>query len=86
MRLEKLCTYLTQAGYRYTFREENDCGTIEFDHRGLHYHIWEFPEPERGAESNLLSAGRSVDYEGDYEEQLLEILRSWQNPQPKEEL
>ena len=78
MRLSKIQEYMTQKGMKYSYREEDDCGTIEFDHRGLHYHIWEYPAPERGAESNVLSAGRSVEYEGDYEEAILEILKSWQ--------
>lgn len=78
MRLSRIQEYMTQRGMKYSYREEDDCGTIEFDHRGLHYHIWEYPAPERGAESNVLSAGRSVEYEGDYEEAILEILKSWQ--------
>ena len=77
MRLSRIQEYLTHRGMKYSYREEDDCGTIEFDHRGLHYHIWEYPAPERGAESNVLSAGRSVEYEGDYEEAILEILKSW---------
>ena len=77
MRLSKIQEYMTQRGMKYSYREEDDCGTIEFDHRGLHYHIWEYPAPERGAESNVLSAGRSIEYEGDYEEAILEILKSW---------
>ena len=77
MRLSRIQEYMTQRGMKYSYREEDDCGTIEFDHRGLHYHIWEYPAPERGAESNVLSAGRSVEYEGDYEEAILEILKSW---------
>lgn len=77
MRLIRIQEYMTQRGMRYAYREEDDCGTIEFDHRGLHYHIWEYPAPERGAESNVLSAGRSIEYEGDYEEAILQILKSW---------
>lgn len=77
MRLSRIQEYMNQRGMKFSYREEDDCGTIEFDHRGLHYHIWEYPAPERGAESNVLSAGRSVEYEGDYEEAILQILKSW---------
>lgn len=77
MRLSRIQEYMTRRGMQYSYREEDDCGTIEFDHRGLHYHIWEYPAPERGAESNVLSAGRSIEYEGDYEDAILEILKSW---------
>lgn len=78
MRLEKICRYMTDRGYPFQYHEDDDCGTIEFEHRGLHYHIWEYPAPERGAESNVLSAGRSMEYDGDYEETILGILKSWE--------
>lgn len=78
MRLKKIYDYLTSKGYSFRYWQENDCGTIEFEHRGLHYHIWEYPTPERGAESNVRSAGQSVEYNGDYEEEILEILKSWE--------
>ena len=78
MRLKKIQTYMTEHGYPFTYREEDGCGSVEFLHRGLHYHIWEYPEPERGAESNVVSAGRSEVYEGDYEEAILDIIRSWE--------
>ena len=78
MRLARIQSYMREKGYPFSYFEENDCGTIEFEHRGLHYHIWEYPAPERGAECNLVSAGRSVEYDGDYETAILEILRSWE--------
>lgn len=69
------CLHAKRMPFQYV--EENDCGSITFTHRGLNYHIWEYPEPERGAESNVRSAGRSEDYEGDYEAQIIEILREF---------
>lgn len=78
MRLKQICDYMTAQGYPFQYREEEDCGSIEFEHRGLHYHIWEYPAPERGAESNVANAGRSTEYEGDYEQQILRILKSWE--------
>jgi hypothetical protein len=77
MRLTVVQEYMTQKGIRYQYLEEDDCGSITFEHRGLHYHIWEYPAPERGAASNVLTAGRTVDYEGDYEAAIVEILRTW---------
>ena len=77
MRLEPIQAFLRSRQMPYTYWEENDCGSITFYHRGLSYHIWEYPAPERGAESNLRTAGRGEDFEGDYERQLLEILESW---------
>ena len=78
MRLNRIQDHLKARNMPYTYWEDNDCGSITFLHKGLSYHIWEYPAPERGAESNVLSAGRSVEYEGDYEEAILEILKSWQ--------
>ena len=77
MRLQKIQDYMKQQNMEYQYFEEDDCGSINFIHRGLSYHIWEYQENGiRGAESNILSCGRSIDYEGDYEEQLLEVFRT----------
>ncbi len=78
-RLQQLRAFLERQGWPYEYEEENDCGSIEFVHRGLAYHIWEYPEPERGAASNVASAGRMVDYEGDYEAEILAVLRGWKD-------
>ncbi len=61
----------------FTYSEENDCGSIDFYHRGLSYHIWEYPAPERGADSNVRTCGRSEDFEGNYEDDILSILKTW---------
>ena len=77
MRLQKIQDQLKTMGISFKVVEENDCGSINFIHRGLSYYIWEFPEPERGAESNIRTAGRGEDFEGNYEDDLLEILKTW---------
>lgn len=77
MRLEKIQSFLKDRAMAYQYWEENDCGSIAFLHKGLSYHIWEYPEPERGAESNVRTAGRGEDFEGNYEEAILEILKTW---------
>ena len=77
MRLESIQARLKQMGIACRYTEEDDCGSIDFIHRGLSYHIWEYPSPDRGAESNIRTAGRGEDFEGDYEQQLLAILQSW---------
>lgn len=74
MRLNKIQDCLKQKSMPYEYWEEDDCGSIRFVHRGLTYHIWEYPAPERGAESNVRSAGRGEDFEGDYEEAITAIL------------
>lgn len=77
MRLENIRTFLQHRGISYTYTETDDCGSIDFIHRGLSYYIWEYPAPERGAQSNVRTAGRGEDFEGDYEEKILTILKTW---------
>ena len=77
MRLEKIRTFLQQRNMPHNYHEEDDCGSIDFIHRGLSYYIWEYPAPERGAQSNIRTAGRGEDFEDDYEAKLLEILQTW---------
>ena len=55
MRLEKLQAYLRDKGQEYRYTEEDGCGSIDWEHRGLMYHVWEFPES--CAESNVRIAG-----------------------------
>jgi len=76
MRLSKIQEHLKAKGVTFQYFEEGGCGTIEFIHRGLAYHIWEYPDDE-GADSNVLSAGRMESYTGNYEEQILAILKTW---------
>ncbi len=77
MRLQKIQSFLKQWGIPFTYQEEHACGAIDFLHRGLAYHIWEYPAPEQGAEANVRTAGRMEDFEGDYEFQILQIMNSW---------
>ena len=71
MRLAGIQQFLKERHLPFQYLEDDDCGSIEFDHRGLHYHIWEVPKPERGAQSNVRSAGRSEEFGGNYEEAIL---------------
>ncbi len=77
MALTNIRNYLTQKGIRHTYFEEASCGSIDFIHNGLSYHIWEFPPEEQGAESNVKSAGRMEVYGENYEDEILKILKSW---------
>ena len=76
MRLTKIQDLLKQKGIPFRYFEEEDCGSIDFIRSGLSYHIWEFPAPERGADSNVRTAGRSEEFGENYEEDILEILRT----------
>ena len=77
MRLIRIQEHLKLRNMPYQYWEENDCGSIAFIHKGLSYHIWEYPAPERGADSNVRTTGKSEDFDGDYEEEILSILRTW---------
>jgi len=77
MRLIRIQDHLKARNMPYQYWEENECGSISFLHKGLSYHIWEYPAPERGADSNVRTTGKSEDFDGDYEEEILKILRTW---------
>ncbi len=77
MFLTKIRAWLTEKGISHRYTEEDGCGSIDFLHRGLSYHIWEFPPEEQGAESNVRTAGKMEVFSGDYEAQILDILKTW---------
>ena len=41
MRLAGIQQFLKERRLPFQYWEDDDCGSIEFDHRGLRYHIWE---------------------------------------------
>lgn len=76
MRLEKIQGYLRAKGWEYRYTEEDGCGSIDFEYRGIAYHIWEFPDGE-GAESNVKDGGRQEEFSGDYEGEILTAIKNW---------
>ncbi len=74
MHLEKLQNFLRSAGWRFRYAEEDGLGSVDFEHRGLTYHVWEF---SGGAETNIRTAGRQEDVFGDYEDKIIAQLQSW---------
>lgn len=78
MGFEALQSFLKRRGIPYTYQEDFGCGAIDFLYRGLSYHIWEYPAPSRGAQSNVRNPGRMEEFEGDYQGQILAIMESWQ--------
>ena len=77
MRLGRIRDYMEEKGWKYSYTEEDGLGSIEFEHRGLSYHIWEFADGAYGAETNVRTVGRQEDILGDYEEESIRILESW---------
>lgn len=77
-RLKEIRAFLDSLGETYRYREEDGCGSLDWEHRGLSYHIWEYPQSDPGAQSNVRSAGRQEDFGPSYEDEILEILKNWQ--------
>jgi len=78
LRLQKLQKVLKEKGFPYTYVEEDGCGSVNFEYRGVVYHVWEFCEDGIwGAETNVKNIGRHEDLCGDYEEQILELIEPW---------
>ena len=42
MRLKKIQEALKTKNIIFTYTEEDNCGSLDFQFRGLRYHIWEF--------------------------------------------
>lgn len=79
MRLQKVQDELKEKGWEYRYIEEAGLGSIDFEYRGISYHIWEFDENGLGAESNIRTAGRTEDFTGpDYEEQIVQLVKERQ--------
>lgn len=78
MRLEKIQKALTAKKIIFTYVEEDGCGSIDFQFRGLRYHIWEFlDDGVWGVETNVYTAGRSEEMLGDYENEISQLILSW---------
>ena len=77
MRLQKIQECLKEKGWSFQYTEEDGLGSVDFEYRGIGYHVWEFEEDGFGAESNVRDGGRQVEYRGDYEEESLGVMENW---------
>ena len=60
MRLKKIQEALKTKNIIFTYTEEDNCGSLDFQFRGLRYHIWEFVDGDIwGVETNVYHAGKS---------------------------
>ena len=79
MRLQKIKKLLEEMKLEYTYTEVEECGSLDFDYRGVPYHIWEFHDGEWGVETNVRNGGQTEDITGDdYEEQVIAIIKDWE--------
>ena len=78
MRLQKIRKCLEESKMEYIYTEVEDCSSLDFDYRGVPYHIWEFHDDEWGVETNVRNGGQTEDITGDdYEEQVIAIIKDW---------
>lgn len=78
MRLTRVQNALKEKNITFQYTEEDGCGSLDFEFRGLRYHVWEYQEDGTwGVETNVFEAGRSRDIEGNYEEILEAEILSW---------
>lgn len=75
--LEYILAYIKEQGWTCRENEEDGCKSIDFEYRGVAYHIWEFYDGEWGAESNVRHGGGMEEFTGDYETELLEVIKNW---------
>ncbi|MGI6070497.1 MAG: kinase [Blautia sp.] len=78
MRLAKIQEYFKEKGWEYRYTEEEGLGSLDFEYRGVPYHIWEFKEDGFGVETNIRNGGKTEDIGGDYEARAIAIMESWQ--------
>lgn len=77
MRLEKTRQALDAKKVKYSYTEEDGCASLDFLWRGLTYRVWEFADPEPGAETNVFHCGRSEDITGDYDAVIAQEILTW---------
>ena len=46
MRLEKMQSFLNEKQWPFSYTEEDGVGSIDFEYRGVGYHVWEFLDGE----------------------------------------
>ena len=79
MRLEAVQQKLQDKNITFTYTEEDGCGSIDFMHRGLSYHIWEYANTDMpvGVDTNMMHGVKSEYVEGDYEATLCQWLKEY---------
>ena len=78
MRLQKVQDALNKKNIKFEYTEEDGCGSIDFEYRGVAYHVWEFFDDDIwGAETNVKNMGRHEDLFGEYEKEIIDIVQTW---------
>lgn len=78
MRLEKIRNILDEQDILYEYHEEDGLGSIDIQFRGMKYHIWEFEDDgEYGVDTNIYNCSRSQDIMGEYEDEIVGVIKTW---------
>ena len=77
MRLIKVQNTLKKMNLQFEYTEIEECGSLDFEYRGLRYHIWEFRDGEWGVETNIRQGGKDEELLGEYEDEIVKILGEW---------
>ena len=77
MHMPEIQSVLKEKSISFSYVEEDNCGSTDFEPPGLRYHIWEYADEADpvGVETNLRYAGRDEEIEGDYDRLLAEHLK-----------
>ncbi len=75
--LERVLAFIRERGWDCRESQEEECKSLDFEYRGVAYHIWEFHDHEWGVETNVRHGGSMEELTGDYESELLEIMKDW---------
>lgn len=76
-RLGRVLAFIRDRGWSYKVCEEDGCGSIDFEYRGVSYHIWEFHDEEWGVETNVRNGGGMEEMTGAYETELMRMMEDW---------
>lgn len=77
MRLMKVREELEKKNILYEYSEVEECGSLDFEYRGLRYHVWEFHDDTWGADTNVRGGGCSEEILGDYEAKIVNLIEEW---------
>lgn len=74
----RVLAFLEEKGWKYSHCCEDDCGSIDFEYRGVPIISGNFMMEMSGVwRPTSATAARSEELTGDYETELLEIMKEW---------
>ncbi|MBC3887086.1 kinase [Acetobacterium paludosum] len=77
MALDQIKQFIESKEWPYRYTDVAELGSIDFEYLGVSYHVWEFMDDQYGVESNVKNIGKLEEFLGDYENDLIEIMKKW---------